>query len=274
MSNPLTLPAVPLTIEGTWVLHQVFKFKQPQWGSLENLRKRLLIRELVDELHTWEENKEFPSAAFTTIGHKGDLMVIHFRKDPSHLHRVELELGRLSICASMEQVYSYHSVVEMGLYESTVKTYRGLAERGVAPHSDEWTAEIKTTIERQREAMAPRLFPVFPERKYVCFYPMDRLRGEVHNWYLEPIEERQRMMHDHGMIGRRYADDVKQIITGSIGLDDWEWGVDLFADDPLVFKRLIYEMRFDEVSAKYAKFGQFIVGLRVPSQHLEEVLVG
>jgi chlorite dismutase len=82
------------------------------------------------------------------------------------------------------------------------------------------------------------------------------------------------MMHDHGMIGRRYADEVKQIITGAIGLDDWEWGVDLFADDPLVFKRLIYEMRFDEVSAKYAKFGQFFVGMRVPAEHLEEVLIG
>lgn len=82
------------------------------------------------------------------------------------------------------------------------------------------------------------------------------------------------MMHEHGLVGRRYADEVKQIITGSIGLDDWEWGVDLFADDPLVFKRLIYEMRFDEVSAKYAKFGQFFVGLRVAPAFLEEVLVG
>lgn len=76
------------------------------------------------------------------------------------------------------------------------------------------------------------------------------------------------MMHEHGLIGRRYAHSVRQIITGSIGFDDWEWGVDLFADDPLVFKKLIYEMRFDQVSAVYALFGEFFVGVRLPVREL------
>jgi chlorite dismutase len=274
MSNSSPLPAVPLTLEGSWMLHQIFRFKQPEWGGLENLRKRLMVRELVDQIRAWESVQEFPSAVFPVVGHKGDLMVVHFRKNPADLYRAELELSKLSIGAMVDQVYSFFSVVELGLYESTVKLYRSLLDRDLVPHTDEWNAEIKTTLDRQKEAMAPRLFPTFPERRYICFYPMDRLRGEQNNWYTEPIEERQRMMHDHGMIGRRYADEVKQIITGAIGLDDWEWGVDLFADDPLVFKRLIYEMRFDEVSAKYAKFGQFFVGMRVPAEHLEEVLIG
>ena len=108
--------------------------------------------------------------------------------------------------------------------------------------------------------MKPRLFPSIPDAKYLCFYPMDRKRGEQVNWYTVPFAERQRMMHEHGLIGRRYGDVVKQIISGSIGMDDWEWGVDLFADDPVVFKKLIYEMRFDEVSAIYALFGQFYPG--------------
>jgi chlorite dismutase len=103
---------------------------------------------------------------------------------------------------------------------------------------------------------------------------MDRLRGEAKNWYTVPIEERARMMHEHGLVGRRYAGTVKQIITGSIGLDDWEWGVDLFSDDPVVFKKLIYEMRFDEVSAVYAKFGKFYVGVRCAPAELEERLLG
>jgi chlorite dismutase len=92
--------------------------------------------------------------------------------------------------------------------------------------------------------MTQRLYPAIPDAKYVCFYPMDRKRAETANWYTQPMAERQRMMHEHGLIGRRYADSVRQIITGSIGFDDWEWGVDLFADDPLIFKKLIYEMRF------------------------------
>lgn len=273
MSNSASLPAVPLTIEGSWVLHQLFRFNAA-WVNLDNHKKRMFVREAVGMLRSWESNEEFPSAAFTMIGHKSDLMLIHFRKDPAELHRLEVEFAKLPIGTYLPQVHSYFSVVELGLYESTVKIYRTLLDQGLEPHSEEWNTAIRQTLDRQREAMAPRIYPTFPDRKYVCFYPMDRLRGEAVNWYTETIEERQRMMHDHGMIGRRYAGEVRQIITGSIGLDDWEWGVDLFADDPLVFKRLIYEMRFDEVSAKYAKFGQFYVGMRVPSEFLEEVLVG
>jgi hydrogen peroxide-dependent heme synthase len=120
--------------------------------------------------------------------------------------------------------------------------------------------------------MHPRLFPEMPPHRYVCFYPMDRRRGEDKNWYTLPIEERQRQMNEHGLVGRRYAGEVKQIISGSIGFDDWEWGVTLFADDPLVFKKLIYEMRFDEVSAVYALFGTFYVGLRCAAKDLGTLL--
>jgi chlorite dismutase len=144
----------------------------------------------------------------------------------------------------------------------------------VEPHSDEWKKAIEETVSRQKEAMKPRLFPAMPPNRYICFYPMDRKRGEEKNWYTLPMEERQRQMNEHGMVGRRYAGDVKQIITGSIGFDDWEWGVDLFADDPLVFKKLIYEMRFDEVSAVYALFGTFYVGLRCPASQLYQWLEG
>ena len=148
------------------------------------------------------------------------------------------------------------------MYESTQKVYTSLADKGIEPFSDEWNAQIADTLQRQREAMKVRLWPEIPNAKYICFYPMDRRRGEQKNWYQESMEDRGRMMHEHGMIGRRYAGEVRQIISGSIGFDDWEWGVDLFAEDPLVFKRLIYEMRFDEVSAVYALFGTFYVGLR------------
>jgi chlorite dismutase len=103
---------------------------------------------------------------------------------------------------------------------------------------------------------------------------MDRRRGESVNWYRESMADRQRMMHEHGMIGRRYGDQVKQIISGSIGMDDWEWGVDLFAEDPVAFKKLIYEMRFDEVSAVYALFGQFYIGVRLPVENLSNWLAG
>jgi chlorite dismutase len=188
------------------------------------------------------------------------------------LSKAQLEVSRLGLSEFLEPTSSYLSVVELGLYESTAKVYGGLAARGVAPHSEEWNVEIDAVLSRQREAMAPRLWPEIPSSKYICFYPMNRKRGEQVNWYREPMSDRQRLMHEHGMVGRRYAGEVRQIITGSIGFDDWEWGVDLFAEDSLVFKKLIYEMRFDEVSAVYAEFGPFFVGIRIPAAKMADVL--
>ncbi len=202
------------------------------------------------------------------LGHKGDLILVHFRDSLEALNQVELDLAQTALYDFLDLRHSYVSVVELGLYESSRKTYEAAAAKGFEPHTPEWNAEIAASLERGADAMAPRLFPAVPEAKYLCFYPMDRKRGEQVNWYTVPFADRQRMMHEHGLIGRRYGDVVKQIISGSIGMDDWEWGVDLFADDPVVFKKLIYEMRFDEVSAVYALFGQFFIGVRLPMEKL------
>jgi chlorite dismutase len=201
-------------------------------------------------------------------------MFVHFRPSFDELNRAEMQISKLRLSDYLEPATSYLSVIELGLYESSIKTYRELADQGIEPHSDEWKQAIHETLERQREAMRPRLYPEIPKSRYLSFYPMDRRRGEDKNWYTLPIEERARQMHEHGLVGRRYAGEVKQIITGSIGFDDWEWGVDLFADDPLVFKKLIYEMRFDEVSAVYAQFGHFYVGVRCSWCSLGKLLNG
>jgi peroxiredoxin len=199
-------------------------------------------------------------------------MFVHFRESFEQIRDAELQLAKLEFWDYLEPTSSYVSVVELGLYDSTVKLYQSIAERGIQPHTPEWEAAISETMERQKTAMRPRLYPEIPDAKYICFYPMDRKRGEDKNWYTLPMSERKRQMDEHGMIGRRYAGTVRQIITGSIGFDDWEWGVDLFADDPVVFKKLIYEMRFDEVSAVYALFGTFYVGLRCRASELDQLL--
>lgn len=214
------------------------------------------------------------SALYSQLGHKGDLLLVHLRPSLEELNAVELRLANTPLYDYLELRHSYVSVIELGLYESTAKTYAMLAEAGKLPHTPEWDAGIAEVLERQKTAMHSRLFPALPDAKYVCFYPMDRRRGEHANWYTVPMAERQRMMHEHGLIGRRYAGEVRQIISGSIGWDDWEWGVDLFADDPVVFKRLIYEMRFDEVSAVYALFGSFYLGIRLPLADLPGWLGG
>jgi len=267
-------PAVPLTIEGFSTLHQMLRLRWSAWRALTPQDRKQIAGEAADVLGKMESNESGQSAFFSLIGHKADLMFLHFRNSFAELNAAELELAQLRLNDFLEPTTSYLSVIELGLYESTTKTYRTLVERGIEPHSEEWKREIEETLSRQREAMRPRLFPSIPNTRYVCFYPMDRRRGEEKNWYTLPIEERARQMNEHGLVGRRYAGEVRQIITGSIGFDDWEWGVDLFADDPLVFKKLIYEMRFDQVSAVYALFGQFYVGLRCPADQLAALLDG
>jgi hydrogen peroxide-dependent heme synthase len=273
------IPAVPLTTEGYSVLHQMMRFRWTAWRALPDATRSSIAQEAASVLGEME--KGFPgtdrsgqSALFSLIGHKGDLMLVHFRNSFADLNQAELKLAGLRLSDYLEPTSSYLSIIELGLYDSTLKIYKELTDQGIQPHSDQWKAEIECKVNRHKEAMHPRLFPEIPSNRYVCFYPMNRLRGEDKNWYTLPLEERARQMGEHGLVGRRYAGEVRQIITGSIGFDDWEWGVDLFADDPLVFKKLIYEMRFDHVSAVYALFGQFFVGVRCPASALEKLLSG
>lgn len=268
MSNETPLHAVPLTIEGSWMLHLFWRLDRARWAALSPETQEEIAQQFADACC------DTGGLVFSIIGHKADLLILLVDESLEEVREAELTLRKLAISSYVTVPYSYFSVVELGLYESSLKTYRALAEQGATPHGAAWNEAIESTLVRQREAMASRLSAEIPASPYICFYPMDRLRGEHKNWYSVPIEERARMMHEHGLVGRRYAGQVKQIISGSIGLDDWEWGVDLFADDPAVFKRLIYEMRFDEVSAVYAKFGQFFVGKRVPNEKVVSILVG
>ena len=270
-------PPVPLTLEGSSLLHQFFRFDWKTWHATAKADRDRITAEAVSALKSLEStgpDTPIRSALFSQLGHKGDLILMHFRDSLEALNQVELDLAQTEFSNFLTPVHSYLSVVELGLYESSRKTYEAAAAKGFEQHTPEWNAEIAASLQRAAAAMAPRIFPSVPEAKYLCFYPMDRKRGEQVNWYSVPFADRQRMMHEHGLIGRRYGDVVKQIISGSIGMDDWEWGVDLFAEDPVVFKKLIYEMRFDEVSAVYALFGQFFIGVRLPIDNLPNWLSG
>jgi len=268
------LHGVPLTLEGSSVLHQMFRFRWAEWRKLSQAEQQKMTAEAAAALSGMEEGEAGQSALYSVLGHKADLLLLHFRSSFDQLKQAELQVARLRLSDYLETTTSYLSVVELGLYESSLKLFRALKEKGIAPHTSEWDSAVADTTRRQMEAMRPRLFPQIPPARYICFYPMDRKRGEEKNWYTLPIEERQRQMEEHGLVGRRYAGTVKQIITGSIGFDDWEWGVDLFAGDPVVFKKLIYEMRFDEVSAVYALFGSFYVGIRCAAKNLGRLLSG
>jgi peroxiredoxin len=263
---------VPLVVDGSSVLHQIFRFRWAEWRKLDAAEKAKITGEAQAAFTAMESSGH--TALFNLLGHKGDLLLIHFRDSFEALQQAQLRWNQLRLGEYCEPASSYVSVVELSLHDSSLKLYRQMAEQGVAPHSEQWNEVMRETLERQRQAMLPRLEPTIPETRYLCFYPMDRRRGEDKNWYTLSLAERQRQMDEHGTVGRRYAGKVQQVISGSIGFDDWEWAVDLFGNDPVVFKKLIYEMRFDEVSAVYSNFGTFYIGLRCPLASLGGLLDG
>ena len=263
-------PRVPETLEGWSVLHQMFRLRWDAWLALPAEQRKQCADASAASLSAMA-----PGTALTTLlGHKGDLMLAHFRHSFEDLQAAQLAVARLPIAPFLEPSTSYVSVVELGMYEMTALVHQRMRDRGLTLGKPDYDAAFDAEMEEQRKRVHGRLFLEVPPRRHVCFYPMNKRRGEDKNWYMVPFEERARMMREHGLIGRTYAGQVTQIVSGSIGFDDWEWGVDLFADDPLVFKKLVYEMRFDEASAWYAEFGPFYVGLQFSASELPRYLAG
>lgn len=266
MTAPATSPTAtaPETLEGWYALHQIFSIDRIAMRALPERRRE---QERNDTHATRNDSggdgRNGWSAHVELIGSKADLMVIHFRPTLDGIGEAQRAFERQPVVAALRHVYSFLSVTEAGLYHLSADLARGAVERGGAVGDAAYAAELTRRVSAERESahVQRRLYPAIPEgMRYVSFYPMSKRRSVGQNWYALPLDERSRLMHTHGLTGRRYAGRVVQIITGAIGLDAWEWGVTLFARDPLDFKKLVTDMRFDEVSANYADFGDFYVG--------------
>jgi hydrogen peroxide-dependent heme synthase len=268
------IPAAPLALEGYALLHQMFRIRRANFRALESETQERVVAQAASLLGEMQKREDGESGLFSQLGHKGDLMLVHFRRSFEELNQAELAIANLELADYLEPTTSYLSVIELGLYEASVALYKDLVAKNIEPHSKEWDSAVEAELARQREKVSTRIFPKLPPHRYLCFYPMDKKREGADNWYRVDIERRRDLMREHGMVGRRYAGKVTQIISGSIGFDDWEWGVDLFADDALVFKKLVYEMRFDEASAGYARFGPFYFAIRTEPADLRKLLIG
>ena len=263
-------PFVPETLDGWSALHLMYRIGWERLGAISDSERERLADEAVKALAVPDAGA---TAFVQMLGHKADLMIVCFRQSFEQLAAAQLALSRTGLHTHLKASTSYVSVVELGMYEMTAKIHEQLGQKH-KPGSPEFEQAFDAEMETQRGRVMNRLFIDLPQRRYVCFYPMNKRRGETVNWYSEPFERRASMMREHGMIRRHYTGKVTQVISGSIGYDDWEWGVDLFADDPLVFKKLIYEMRFDEASAKFAEFGPFYTGLQFAPSQLAAYLGG
>ena len=263
------MSAAPKTLEGWYALHEMYAVDWPRWNSVPEAERDAITAEASALLESQEHPAEGHSAYFTVLTQKADLCVMHWRRSLELLRREEVAFARTRLRAYLLPTYSYLSVVELGTYELATHATAMLKRAGREPGSEGWEQALQAELERMAR---PRLFPAVPSGRYLCFYPMNKRRGEQVNWFDLLAEERADFMRGHGEIGRRYAGQVVQVISGSVGLDDWEWAVTLFADDPLVFKKLIYEMRFDPASSRYALFGPFYVGMRFAPSALGQVL--
>ncbi|HEX4469076.1 MAG TPA: hydrogen peroxide-dependent heme synthase [Gemmatimonadaceae bacterium] len=248
MESPAALP--PETLEGWYALHQLYTVERRALRSLAPNALRDLRCVTADSLGAiMSRDGEGWSAVVPLVGSTADVLFIHFRPTLDDLREIQHRVDRLDVMDYLRPAMYFLSVTELGLHQ--------LAAHG----QDDPQREARLRAERESPHTLRRLYPPLPENMpYVSFYPMSKRRDTGQNWYTLPLPERSKLMHSHGLTGRRYAGRVTQIITGAIGLDKWEWGVTLFAKDPVDFKKLVTEMRFDEASAKYAEFGDFYVG--------------
>jgi len=271
----------PLVLDGWFVLHQFFRLDVSaiaEAGAEDAERLTTEADALAGILTMWDNLGDRGwSGLYRIVGGGTDYMIVHFRDSLQALGDAERDLGRSPFLQFWEPTGDYVSVVELGLYGLTDALIREAEEANVETGSDAWQkmVEARLTEERDKRYVQARLRPTQPDdMPYVCFYPMDKRRNVGQNWYMLPLAERAALMVDHGNTGRRYAGRISQIISGSVGMDDWEWAVTLFACDPLDLKALVTEMRYDEVSAIYAEFGSFWVGYRIPAERIARELVG
>ena len=253
----------PETLEGWSALHQLFTLDRNALRSLAPEALRDVRCESAESLAALTRPEgEGWSAVVSLVGSTADLMLMHFRPTLEDLGAAQRTVARMPVMQFLTPATYFLSITELGLYQ--------LAAHG----QDDPQKEARIKAERESAHTKRRLYPTIPaDMPYVSFYPMSKRRDTGQNWYTLPLQDRSKLMHSHGLTGRRYAGRVLQIISGAIGLDKWEWGVTLFAKDPLDFKKLVTEMRFDEASAKYAEFGDFYVGrLTTPEQWADEAL--
>lgn len=263
----------PETTEGWYVFHQILRWNR---AALRELRSTSLASARADAERTLTTLASPDgggwSAVVPLVGSRADVMLVHFRPSLDDIAAAQRAVASLSLFDAMETVYTFLSITEAGLYHASAQLAESAVARGGAVGDAQYRADMaeRVTKERASEHVQRRLFPTQPpDMPYVSFYPMSKRRAVGQNWYALPLEERSRLMMAHGTTGRGYAGRVSQVISGAIGLDAWEWGVTLFAADPLNFKKIVTDMRFDEASAEYADFGEFFVGKTVtPSEWL------
>lgn len=258
--------------EGLHVLHLFYKVDAGSWDLLSGEEKIEARTEMLSLVKEARDEDRTQLLVFSMVTSKADIGFMLLTPDLQRANQIE---KRLSNCLGPDilmPTFSYLSMTESSEYTTSEEEYQATLEKekGLKPGDHGFNKAMEEFRARIKKYTDHRLYPNLPDWPVACFYPMSKRRSEGQNWYSLDFEQRKKLMAGHARVGRAYAGKILQLITGSTGLDEMEWFVTLFAHDTLEIKRIVYEMRFDEVSAKYADFGDFHIGLQVP---IDEVFV-
>ncbi len=257
----------PLIPEQGWhCLHLYYRVELALWEILTREERNAAKTELSALVQEVRAMKSTQLLTLSVVSPKADVGFMLITPDLHDANRIEKRISAALGPDMLSPVYSYLSLTEESEYATSDEEYADTLakEQKLEPGSAEFTAAMDAFRERIKHYRQDRVYPTLPDWPVVCFYNMNKRRGEQRNWYALPYPERRHLMKGHANVGRRYAGKVKQLITGSTGLDDAEWGVTLFANDTFQIKAIVYEMRFDPVSAEYAEFGEFFIGIQLP----------
>lgn len=265
MSNQEVTPLVPR--EGWHVMHLFYHVDHAQWsiyGDDEKRQAKTRLTELVQEIRATPDTHLL---VFSVATPKADLGFMLLTPDLQIANTYEKQLGLSLGPEILSPAYSYLSQTESSEYTTTREQYAAetlSGEKSLTEDSPEFAAELKAFDERMAHYLKHRLYPVLPDWPVICFYPMSKRRTGGDNWYSLDFETRKKLMAGHARVGRTYSGRILQLITGSTGLDEYEWGVTLLAKDTADIKAIVYEMRFDEVTARFGEFGDFYIGMQLP----------
>lgn len=273
--GPSASVAATLVPEAGWhFLHAFYRVDRAALAALPESARDAGRRELIEAF-----TREGQAAGvdqiqcFAVPGHKADFGFMAAGPDLKAIHAVETAVAASAIGPALIPTYSFYSITEISEYVPDASQYGEILKReGGDPESPAYKAKVAAYEGRLGPMNKQRLYPQFADWPCLCFYPMSKMRQGDQNWYLLPFETRADLMSQHGKSGMRFAGKVTQVITASTGLDDWEWGVTLWGKNPSYLKDIVYTMRFDESSAKYALFGPFYFGYILPPADLPGVV--
>lgn len=271
---PLPEPTV-LMKEGWHCLHIYYKINQSALQIINPVDRAFGRSEVIEILNPTAENA--PARILTSVvsGHRADLGLMIMDPDPLRIDSIVQRLRASHLGTALESTWSFVSITEVSEYVPTVEQYAERLQReGTSPSDPAYQAKINAYQQRLPAMNQQRLYPDIPPFPVMTFYPMNKIRHPLANWYTEPFSARSELMAEHATSGIKFAGRVSQLITASTGFDEWEWGVTLWSRAPEHIKDIVYSMRFDRASAKYAEFGPFFVSyVMSPEDALSHVKV-